>query len=80
MEIRVDYTYLDAMITVGKDVMEEWADGNKDYVLECLAHELSHLLTGYITCNKGTARQSEREETVTTHIGRLLLRLYRGKR
>ena len=86
MAIEVDFRYLDATIDIDrKTVIQMWDMGRKRRILECLAHECSHILTQELTdplhwkgvsYKKQTKEQKHYEERVTEHVSRLALELY----
>jgi len=81
MDVSVDYEYLDVVIRYGKQVETRWALGQKEQILETLAHELTHILTGEITDGLTMSKtRNKAEERATEHISRLLLRLYRRRK
>jgi len=76
MEISVDYEYLDAGIVYDKKIIRSWKDKDTVRILKCLAHELTHILTGELKTNHKKTECTFYDERATEHISRLLYRLY----
>ena len=78
MDIDVDHEYLCAEIRYSTDVERLWRTGKRDWILDVLAHELTHILTSQITDEMRRSKKLlKREEQVTEHVSRLLLKLYK---
>lgn len=80
MDISVDYKYLTATICINKGMAQLYKIGNREEILTCLCHEITHILTGVIT--DGIAldkQQTKQDEQATEHLSRLLYRLYRRR-
>lgn len=85
MQIEVDYRYLDCQILIDRMRLLELWRTNKEEILACLAHELSHIVTMEMSdpfSYKGTndvimsKTKTHFEERVTEHFSRIALRLY----
>ena len=86
MAIEVDFRYLDATIDIDrKSVIDMWDMGRKRRILECLSHEISHILTQELTdplhwkginYKKLGKKGKHYEERVTEHFSRIALELY----
>ena len=86
MCIDIDYRYLEAKLSIDTaEVVEMWKE-DRGIILECLAHELSHIITKELTDpfdwkGRPTKKQTETdiyfEERVTETVSRLTLRLYK---
>lgn len=85
MDIELDHRYLDAVINIDtKSVVKMWKD-DRDEILACLAHELSHCVTSEMSdpfmwkgnSRRLTEQQVHFEERVTETVSRLALRLYK---
>ena len=83
MDIEVDHRYLTASIRYGKKVEEMWSGNERQKILECIAHELMHILVSEITEKDCIGKQTKlclhHEERVVEHISRLALRLYQQR-
>ena len=80
MDIQVDYTYLRAYVRIGKDVHEAYARGDHDYVVECLCHELTHIIVGIPMHKvKHRAKFLEQEESAVELLSRHIFELYKLK-
>jgi len=82
MAIDVDYRYLEAKIEYGNDTIERWKNDDVHFIIKCLAHEVTHILTGNLSNPFKMKREVRGEmmthfdEQVTEHVSRLLYRLY----
>jgi hypothetical protein len=77
MDIIVDYVYINAELRIGKSIHKAWKKGNKEKILQCLAHELTHIATGIATHKaKNRSKFLEHEEAATELISRVFYRLY----
>jgi len=86
MDITPDHRYLEGKMRIDtKMVMAHWKLGERDEILEALAHEITHLLTSEMSdpfqwvcrAKKQTEAEIHFEERVTEHVSRLALRLYK---
>lgn len=86
MDIIPDHKYLELHIRVDTErAMAHWKLGEKDELLACLSHELSHAITSEMSDpfqttgenKKQTAQEIHFEERVTETVSRLALRLYK---
>lgn len=86
MDICPDYRYLEALINIDVETVTAMWKENKELILECLAHEISHLVTSEMSdpfatkCKrpkKETVEQIHFEERVTETVSRWALRLYK---
>lgn len=86
MCIEIDYRYLEARLSIDVDEVTEMWKEDRELILACLAHELSHVITKELTDpfdwkGRPTKKQTETniyfEERVTETVSRLALRLYK---
>jgi hypothetical protein len=89
MDITPDFRYLTGLIRIDTEIaMAHWKSGEKEEILECLAHECTHLITAEMSdplltrgqCMKQTKTEIHFEERVTEHVSRIALRLYKLER
>ena len=78
MDISVDTQYLYGTIRYGKRICKKYKDGEKEFVLKSLCHEIVHCFTSQISCfHKSTKLRLKAEEQVTEHLSRLLYKHYK---
>jgi len=78
MDIDIDTQYLYGEIRYGKTIVKAYNKGEEDFVLQSLAHEVTHCLTAQLSCfYKTTKLRLKTEEQVTEHISRLLFQYYK---
>ncbi len=81
MDISVDYEYMRAEIRTGDKVKEWWRNKDKEAIIRCLAHEITHIFTGLPTDGRTLSKQAAKaDEQATELVSRLLYRLYRGQK
>lgn len=78
MTIDIDTTYLHGEICYSNRIVKKYKEGEKDFVLGCLTHEVTHCLTNQIaSLHRTTDLRLKTEEQVTEHLARLLFKLYK---
>lgn len=84
MDIDIDYRYLYAVISWGDKVVDLWKSGERRLIIECLCHELTHLVTSVMDDpfrENGTPETRSKlkihyDEQCTEELSRWAFRLY----